>query len=275
MRASFLLSLMLFTASVPLIAADDLPTPTVGSLDGVTVPSQIYVADFLTADTEVKKQGRGLFGHQGGILGGNGILGGGGEGGGIFGGHGPLSGDGMLNGGQPTPEDLVPVVRNAIIEGFNKAKVPTAYFDAEGDFPSSGWLVEGDFTSVDNGNRVKRAVIGFGVGASDVQISVAVSDLGRDPRKPFLLFAQGRTSGNMPGGILLLNPYMMAAKFVLSKNATSKDAKKLGGEIAKAIVAFMKEHSLLPPGADPGDSSDTNTDSSGTLTTPAVQSSKS
>jgi hypothetical protein len=277
MRVPFLLSLMLFAASAPLIAADDLPAPTVGSLDGVTVPSQVYVADFLTADTEVKKQKRGLFGHPGGLFGGDGILGGGGEGGGIFGGHGPLGGDGMLNGGQPAPEDLVPVVRNAIIEGFNKAKVSTAYFDADGDFPASGWLVEGDFTSVDNGGRVKRAVIGFGVGACDVQISVAVSDLGRDPRKPFLLFAQGRTSGNMPGGLLLLNPYVMAAKFVLSKNATSKDAKKLGGEIAKAIVVFMKEHSLLPPGADPSssDSTPANTDSSGTLTTPAVKSSKS
>jgi hypothetical protein len=270
MRTS-LAFLLLFSAILPLTAQDAL-TPTVGSLDGVTTPQAVYVTDFLTEDTEVKKEGRGLFGREGGLLGGDGILGGGG-GGGILGGGGPLGNDGILNGGQPTPEDLVPVLRKGIIEGFAKVKIPSSYLDPDSGLPAAGWIVKGDFTSVDNGNRVKRAVLGFGIGASDVQVSVAVADLGRDPGKPFLLFAQGRTSGNMPGGILLLNPYVMAAKFVLSKNATSKDAKKLGGQIAKAIIAFMKDHGMLPPGADVGSGSDDDAApaSSGT----SVQSSKS
>jgi hypothetical protein len=48
----------------------------------------------------------------------------------------------------------------------------------------------------------------------------------------------------MPGGIVTRNPYVMAAKFVLSRGATSRDVQQLGGSLASEIVSYMRANAL-------------------------------
>ena len=45
----------------------------------------------------------------------------------------------------------------------------------------------------------------------------------------------------MPGAIVKLNPYVAAAKFVMSRNATERDVKQTASAIAKAIAQKAKE----------------------------------
>ena len=45
------------------------------------------------------------------------------------------------------------------------------------NLPREGWLVQGYFTEVDEGNRLKRAAFGFGRGATSMDLQVAISDL--------------------------------------------------------------------------------------------------
>ncbi|MGZ8144126.1 MAG: DUF4410 domain-containing protein, partial [Methylosarcina sp.] len=45
-------------------------------------------------------------------------------------------------------------------KGFIARRLP----GSQGALPRKGWLVQGVFTEVDKGNRIKRAVIGFGRG---------------------------------------------------------------------------------------------------------------
>ena len=107
--------------------------------------------------------------------------------------------------------------------------------------PTSGWLVRGVVTELDEGNQIRRAMVGFGAGESELQLWVGVTDLARNPDAPFYTVEASDGSGKMPGAIVKFNPYVAAAKFVMSRNATEHDVKRTASAIAKAIAAKAKE----------------------------------
>jgi Domain of unknown function (DUF4410) len=107
--------------------------------------------------------------------------------------------------------------------------------------PKTGWWVRGDFKQVDEGNRVERAAIGFGQGATQMEIGVTVSDLSsQTPQKPFAVFDTTKDPGMKPGAVVTMNPYAAAAKFHMEKNATAKDIKHTAEEIAGQISQLSK-----------------------------------
>lgn len=53
---------------------------------------------------------------------------------------------------------------------------------------------------------------------------------------PFYTLEASDGSGKMPGAIVKFNPYVAAAKFVMSRNATERDVKRTASAIAKAIA---------------------------------------
>ena len=132
--------------------------------------------------------------------------------------------------------------------GYNAQTLPSSdgfrpdFIPPDVTFPPTGWLVGGWFTKVDEGNRAMQAVVGFGMGAESADTQVVVSDLTKDPRAPFLFIgsATGMTGNMMPGGIVSKNPYVMAAKFVISRGATERDVKRQGTAIGEDIVKYIK-----------------------------------
>jgi hypothetical protein len=107
--------------------------------------------------------------------------------------------------------------------------------------PGEGWLIRGIFTEIDSGNRIKRATIGFGSGATKMEVYVTVSDLSKNADAPFLVFGTEKDPGKMPGAVVTMNPYVAAAKFVMEKNASEKDVKKTAAQIVDEIVKYMKQ----------------------------------
>jgi hypothetical protein len=113
--------------------------------------------------------------------------------------------------------------------------------------PRDGWLVQGVFTEVDEGNRITRAVIGFGRGATTMDVQVRLSDLaGSDPRAPFAVFGTVKDPGMLPGAIVTLNPYVVAAKFVLAKHATERDIRQTADQIAEEITTYERQLGQRP-----------------------------
>ena len=98
------------------------------------------------------------------------------------------------------------------------------------------WLVSGEFLEVDEGNRAVRATIGFGKGATAMDVAVSVSDLENRPNEPFMVFGTAKTAGKMPGAVVTMNPFVAAGKFVMEKNASDKDIKKTAEQIATQII---------------------------------------
>ena len=92
----------------------------------------------------------------------------------------------------------------------------------------------------DRGNRAQRAALGFGMGATQMDVKVEVMDLSaQDPGQPFLVFGTSKEAGMKPGGF---NPYVIAAKFRMERKATVEDVQKTADEIVGEI---LKSRDLL------------------------------
>jgi hypothetical protein len=135
---------------------------------------------------------------------------------------------------------LVSLMSASIIADLQKAGYRAARLATGDPLPASGAWVHGVFADVDEGNRLHRAVIGFGSGAANMQLFVRVTDL-RSPEKPLYESSQEGTSGKKPGAVITLNPYVAAAKFVMGKDATEKTVKKTASQITAEIVKRLKE----------------------------------
>lgn len=141
---------------------------------------------------------------------------------------------------------LVELLSGTIVGELQKKSIPARRLYQGQNVPERGWLVNGQFLEVDEGNRMRRAMVGFGAGATDMQIEVAVTDLGSGRKEPFLLFGTESNTGKAPGAVLMMNPYVAAAKFVLSKKASEKDVKKTGRQIAAVLVKYIEESKPRP-----------------------------
>jgi hypothetical protein len=134
----------------------------------------------------------------------------------------------------------------SILDGLAKKGIIARKYVAGAPFPVEGWLVRGAFNEVDGGKRAVRATIGFGAGATSMEVSVSVNDLARQTDEPFLVFGTEKEAGKMPGAVVTMNPYVAAAKFVLEKNASAKDIKKTAEQIVDQLALVYKKE--MPTG---------------------------
>ncbi len=133
---------------------------------------------------------------------------------------------------------LVDLLAQSLVADLNEAGLPAQRLAPGAPMPADGWLLHGVFVEVDEGNRLRRAVIGFGLGGSEMQVMVGVDDLARKPLAPFIIFGTVSDPSKLPGAVVTLNPYVAAAKFVLGKNATDRDVKHTSQEIVKEMLKY-------------------------------------
>jgi len=133
---------------------------------------------------------------------------------------------------------LVDTMSTSIVSDLEKAGYKAQRLAATDPKPAAGAWVHGVFTQVDEGSRVRRAVIGFGAGDVKMQLYVTLSDLA-NPQKPLYEEATNGASGKKPGAVITMNPYVAAAKFVMEKNAPEKTVKKTASEISKQIEQHL------------------------------------
>jgi hypothetical protein len=148
-----------------------------------------------------------------------------------------------LQGGDPVHKAhaMVDLMAASITDDLNSDGVPARRLYPGEPRPAQGWLVRGVVTELDEGNQLRQAMVGFGAGASELSLWVGVTDLARDPDVPFYTLDTSDSSGKMPGAIVKLNPYVAAAKFVMSRHSSERDVKKTASAIAKAIATEAKK----------------------------------
>jgi hypothetical protein len=89
---------------------------------------------------------------------------------------------------------------------------------------------------------MRRAVIGFGSGKTEMEVQVGVSDLAApQPTESFLVFGTVTDPSRLPGGVVTRNPYVVAAKFVLEKGAPQRDVQHTAKTIADELVKFREQ----------------------------------
>ncbi len=167
---------------------------------------------------------------------------------GLLGGHrsGPLGRRQGSEDPQSQAAKLTESLSEALVTELDKKGIPACRMAPGAELPSLGWRIEGEFLEVDEGNRLKRAAIGFGSGAAEMQVEVRVSELGRPGAEPILVMTPRASDASKgPGAAVTMNPYAAAAKLVLSKDAAGKEVHKLASAIAAGILKYMHENGLI------------------------------
>jgi len=136
-----------------------------------------------------------------------------------------------------TAHDLVELMASSLVkdlkaEGFEAQRIP-----AGGVWPREGWLLRGIFTQVDEGNRMRRAIIGFGAGKTDLTVATTLDDLSQGAPQPFYQVDTEAESGKMPGAIITMNPAVVAARFVLAGGDLDRNTRNTASQIAKSVAA--------------------------------------
>ena len=147
---------------------------------------------------------------------------------------------------QSQAHDLVASMQEDVAKDLASKGLVVRRLTEGSPLPADGWLVRGTILQLDEGNRLRRAVIGFGTGQTQVQVAVAIDDLGaHQPVAPLFEMQTDAKSGRAPGAVITLNPYVAAAKFVLSGHDLKQNVQKTAVQIADRVVAHV--HNATPP----------------------------
>jgi hypothetical protein len=134
-------------------------------------------------------------------------------------------------------QQLVDLMADSLVKQLAKAGFNAQRLIPGTPTPSQGWLVRGAFVEVQEGNRLRRAMIGFGQGETELQVVTTVNDLSQGPPKPLYELATEASSGNKPGAApsLALGPWGAAARFVMSKHDLEKNVKQTASQVATQV----------------------------------------
>jgi hypothetical protein len=140
---------------------------------------------------------------------------------------------------QARAREIVALMAQSLTDDLKKAGVDARRVKPGEPLPHSGWQVRGVFLSVDEGNRLRRAMVGMGSGQSQFQVAVSCDNLATPELPPLYEGVEQGASRDMPGAVIKLNPYVIAAKVVLSgrdeKTAIRKSAEQIAEELAQRL----------------------------------------
>ena len=132
-------------------------------------------------------------------------------------------------------QHIVNLMSDSLVSDFQKAGYIAQRIAPGSESIGAGYLVKGVFTEVDQGNRVRRAVIGFGAGQVNMQLYVNVADAAH-PQQNLYTIDKDDTSGKKPGALITMNPIAAGAKFVMEKNASDKVVKKTAKQVSDEVA---------------------------------------
>lgn len=138
---------------------------------------------------------------------------------------------------QTTANELVETMATSLVKNLTAAGLQAQRIAAETNPPSDGWLLRGVFTQVDEGSRLRRAIIGFGAGKTDMEVETKLDDLSQGPPLPFYEVDTSAQSGSMPGAVVTMSPAAAAVKFILAKGDLNRNARDTASQIAKSVAA--------------------------------------
>ena len=136
--------------------------------------------------------------------------------------------------------EVVELMSKSLVKDLADKGLPTRRLARGESLPPQGWLVRGVFTNVQEGNQLRRAVIGFGAGSTDLQVLVTIDDLANGVPRPLYEVQTSADSGNLPGAVITLNPYVAAARFVLAGGDLDRNVKQTATQIAEQTARRVK-----------------------------------
>jgi hypothetical protein len=158
-------------------------------------------------------------------------------------------------------QEIARIVTENLVKQISQLGIP-AQPGTVGTPPAAGPIlaIEGQFLSVDEGNRLRRMVIGFGAGASEVRTLVQIYETTSEGRRLVEDFYTTVKSSRKPGvgpmtgvgaasGMAAESAAVSTGVGVLSAQSQTVegDAKHTADEIAKMLKKFFVEQRWISP----------------------------
>ena len=229
----FALALLTLTLVAPLGTAQDTNSPTPATnesaISQADVRKVIYVSDFEMDPVNFKQD-------KGGITGKGYLI--------------PPPPKSFLRRKRQDPETegrkLVNLMSDNLVADLQKAGFSAHRLLPADPKPANGLLVRGVFTEMNEGNQVRRALVGFGSGKAKMQLYITAADASSDV--PLYEVLTQKSKGKTPGSEIALNPYAGAAGFVvkfgMTKNAPEKMVKQTASKISAELTKQINTASL-------------------------------
>jgi hypothetical protein len=116
--------------------------------------------------------------------------------------------------------------------------------DAKSAAPSE-LLISGQFTTIDEGNKTKRELIGFGRGASDIKTHVTITSVTAGRSTVVLEFDMTSESNKQPGAAITGGSSLAVGAAVSAvgdrKSTVEADASRMGKLVAKQVEGLVSE----------------------------------
>ena len=147
-----------------------------------------------------------------------------------------------------SPEVLAQRVQTAFAETLTdelrKANIPVENMHAAAPTSDSDLVVEGEFMAINEGDKTRRIIVGFGRGASDIKTHVTVSSVTQGHPTVVLEFNLSSESGKKPGAAATggIGALAVAAAAGGDRNSTVEaDASRTAKLVAKQLETFMAD----------------------------------
>jgi hypothetical protein len=157
------------------------------------------------------------------------------------------------------------VVQQTILRRLNGAGLKASAGPADITLAQAPTLaIGGTVRTVDEGNRTRRNVIGFGAGRSQVSADIQVTEVAAGGRRPLLSFVADTRSGRRPGavvtgplgaagaGVAVAAGTAVGSSVVSQRLSANVEAlaRKLGDAAADRILAFAAEQGWIAGSAN-------------------------
>jgi hypothetical protein len=157
-------------------------------------------------------------------------------------------------------QEVAGVVTKNLVAEITKLGIPAVEAARATPVVGPSLSIEGQFVTVDQGNRLRRAVVGFGAGASEVRTMVQVFENTNDGRRLVEDFYTTVRSSRKPGFGPMAGAGAAAGRAATSvavsagvglatahSQTVEGDAKNTADEIVKVLKKFFAEQGWIAP----------------------------
>jgi hypothetical protein len=132
--------------------------------------------------------------------------------------------------------ELANLMATSLIEDLRNLGLAAYRFGPRDQLPAASWLLQGTFVQVDEGNRLERALIGFGQGATELDVIASHSDLRGGHPRAFCEVSTIAHSRRQAGAIMSLDPFDAVGRFMLGGLDLDKNVMETGSKLATIIA---------------------------------------
>jgi Domain of unknown function (DUF4410) len=136
---------------------------------------------------------------------------------------------------------LVDLMSSTLVKELEKAGYTARRLRPNEARPEAGVQIRGVFAEPDQENRLRRAVVGEGLGTGEMDLFVGVSNLGR-PDQALYAFANGKDDETKAGAVITVSSYAPIAKFELQKDVTEKAVKDTASKIVADLTLLLNSN---------------------------------